>query len=199
MIELLFYVKIRYYFQELEVCIVSIVFTRMLEAAGYFQDAEDDDRDIIAELISVLIPVINVNTHPLYDTYSEDQETTVCAAVYPVVASTCNHSCDPNLVRATWDGRLVLAAGRDVEVGTELADMYTVHWSEAETTERREYLLKTFQFLCQCEACHEDWDPSDFNLEKPSLAIQKRLCSYNTRMETEARLVNFISKRANQK
>ena len=108
-------------------------------------------------------------------------------------------SCDPNLVRATWDGRLVLAAGRDVEVGTELADMYTVHWSEVETTERREYLLKTFQFLCQCEACREDWDPSDFNLERPSLAIQKRLCSYNTRMETEARLVNFISKHANQK
>ena len=28
-------------FQELEVCIVSIVFTRMLEAAGYFQDDGD--------------------------------------------------------------------------------------------------------------------------------------------------------------
>ena len=191
------------YCQELEVCIVSIVFTRMLEAAGYFQDDgdidEEEDRDIIAELISILIPVINVNTHPLYDTYSEAQEASVCAAVYPVVASTCNHSCDPNLVRATWDGRLVLAAGRVVEVGAELADMYTVHWSESETPDRREYLQKTFHFTCQCEACRENWDPSDFSQEKPSLQIQKRIYSYNTRMETEARLVNFISKHANNK
>ena len=64
----------------------------------------------------------------------------MCAALYPVIASTCNHSCDPSLVRVTCHGDLVLAAGRHVTRGQELTDIYTVHWTEYTTTQRQEYL-----------------------------------------------------------
>ena len=50
-------------------------------------------------------------------------------------------SCDPNLVRVTGPGGcLVVAAGREVEPGAELADMYTQHWTEQATGDRRDYL-----------------------------------------------------------
>ena len=37
-------------------------------------------------------------------------------------------------------GCLVVAAGREVEPGAELADMYTQHWTEQATGDRRDYL-----------------------------------------------------------
>ena len=79
-----------------------------------------------------------------------------------------NHSCEPSLVRASWGSRLVLAAGREVDLssleeisysfqkveeGEELTDMYTVHWTEYTLQERREYLERVFHFLCKCHAC----------------------------------------------
>ena len=53
----------------LEVTIVSLVFVRMLEVVGYFTDNGDQDilspdQEMVVELISVLIPIINLNTHP---------------------------------------------------------------------------------------------------------------------------------------
>ena len=89
-----------------------------------------------------------------------------------MVASLFNHSCEPSLVRASWGSRLVLAAGREVDLssssssleeisysfqkveeGEELTDMYTVHWTEYTLQERREYLERVFHFLCKCHAC----------------------------------------------
>ena len=38
-----------------------------------------------------LVAAVNVNTHPLHDTATPDQELAVAAALYPVLASVCNH------------------------------------------------------------------------------------------------------------
>ena len=64
--------------QELEVSIVSIIFVRMLMEAGYFDQSGNPEDDIImiAELISHLVTIINVNTHPLHDTYARNQVST---------------------------------------------------------------------------------------------------------------------------
>ena len=35
--------------QELEICLLSVIFTRMLEAVGYFTEAVSDDKTFIAE------------------------------------------------------------------------------------------------------------------------------------------------------
>ena len=48
---------------------------------------------------------------------------------------------------------MVLAAGRQLEEGEELSDMYTVHWTEYTTRERQEYLERVFHFTCHCQAC----------------------------------------------
>ena len=56
-------------------------------------------------------------------------------------------------MRASWGSRVVLAAGREVEEGEELTDMYTVHWTEYTVQERRDYLHRVFHFTCDCQAC----------------------------------------------
>ena len=41
-------------------------------------------QDMVGELASILISVVNVNTHPVHDMTSDQQSKTICAAVYPV-------------------------------------------------------------------------------------------------------------------
>jgi len=183
----------------LEVNIVSLVFVRMLESVGYFPNTTDKDtlspdQEMVGELISVLVPVINVNTHPLHDGHSDNQNKTVCAAVYPVIAALFNHSCDPSLVRATWGDKLVLAAGRDIAVGEELTDMYTVHWTEYTTQERKDYLERVFHFSCCCKACVDGWEPvEDDQPGTLDLGVQRRLAAHHMREQTEHRLMYFIA------
>lgn len=74
-------------FQELEICLMSVIFTRMMEAVGYFSEASSDDRIFIAVVLSSLVRLVNYNTHPLHDSSSESQEVIVAAALYPVIAS----------------------------------------------------------------------------------------------------------------
>jgi len=185
--------------KQLEVSIVSIVFVRMLTAIGYFQSTCQQtqlsaDQETVAELISVLVPVINVNTHPLHDGMSEHQNKTVSAAVYPVCAALFNHSCDPSLIRASWGDRLVLAAGRDINIGEELTDMYTVHWVEYQAGERREYLERVFHFTCKCVACSEGWEPVEDDIStKLDRKTLMRLAAHNLRTQTEHRLMYLIA------
>ena len=97
----------------LEVALVALVMVRMLRAVGYFRGQQArEQEDMVGELATVLVSVVNVNTHPVHDMASEQvaagssptanswelQGNTVCAAVYPVVAALFNHSCDPSLV-----------------------------------------------------------------------------------------------------
>ena len=59
----------------------------MLEAVGYFREAQSDDRLFIAWVLSSLVRCVNFNSHPLHDSSCESQEVLVAAALYPVVAS----------------------------------------------------------------------------------------------------------------
>ena len=59
----------------------------MLEAVGYFREAQSDDRLFIAWVLSSLVRCVNFNSHPLHDSSCESQEDIVAAALYPVVAS----------------------------------------------------------------------------------------------------------------
>ena len=72
-------------------------------------------------------------------------------------------SCDPNLVRVTGPGGcLVVAAGREVEPGAELADMYTQHWTEQATADRRDYL----QVISNMKVCQRGF--VGYNIKRSS-------------------------------
>ena len=42
---------------------------------------------MVGQLASILISVVNVNTHPVHDMTSSHQSKTICAAVFPVISN----------------------------------------------------------------------------------------------------------------
>jgi len=181
----------------LEVSLVSLLMVRMLARVNYFArgDVGRQQQEMVGELASILISVVNVNTHPVHDMTSDQQSKTICAAVYPVVASLFNHSCEPSLVRASWGSRLVLAAGREVEEGEELTDMYTVHWTEYTLEERREYLDRVFHFFCKCHACCNGWEPpEDLDEDTWSSELNERFSRHRARSRIEENLLLLLNK-----
>jgi len=181
----------------LEVSLVSLLMVRMLARVNYFSRGDEgrQQQEMVGQLASILISVVNVNTHPVHDMTSSHQSKTICAAVFPVVASLFNHSCEPSLVRASWGSRLVLAAGREIEEGEELTDMYTVHWTEYTLEERREYLDRVFHFLCKCDACCNGWEPpEDSDEDTWSSELSERISKHRARSQTEENLMVLLNK-----
>ena len=52
-------------------------------------DEGRQQQEMVGELASILISVVNVNTHPVHDMTSDQQSKTICAAVYPVSSFHC--------------------------------------------------------------------------------------------------------------
>ena len=80
-----------------------------------------------------------------------------------------------------------MAAGRDLDPGEELTDMYTVHWTSFPVQERQEYLARVFHFPCSCKPCREGWQPPEEEVEDQS--VVERLALHTAREEVEAGLV----------
>ena len=47
------------------------------------------------------------------------------------------------------------------EAGEEVTDIYSMHFSEIHRERRRDWLEQSFHFLCQCQACTNDWKTFD--------------------------------------
>ena len=43
------------------------------------------------------------------------------------------------------------------EQGEELTDMYSMHYSQLDCSQRRDFLRQMFCFECQCQACVGEW------------------------------------------
>lgn len=82
------------------------------------------------------------------------------AATY-AVASLINHSCEPNTTRVhdLRDGRMAFVALKGIKAGEELVTSYSRVFLADTRDERREYLQKTYNFICTCVACNNDWPP----------------------------------------
>ncbi|KZC11015.1 SET and MYND domain-containing protein 4 [Dufourea novaeangliae] len=78
-------------------------------------------------------------------------------AIYPSV-SLVNHSCYPNIVRHSYPaGMVVVRTLRFIGKGSEILDCYGPHFLSEGRLQRREYLWKKYRFLCECEACTQNW------------------------------------------
>ncbi|XP_076220583.1 protein-lysine N-methyltransferase SMYD4 isoform X2 [Nomia melanderi] len=78
-------------------------------------------------------------------------------AIYPTV-SLVNHSCYPNVVRHSYPaGTVVVRTLRFIGKGKEILDCYGPHFLSEKRLQRREHLERKYHFLCECEACMENW------------------------------------------
>ncbi|PNF40471.1 hypothetical protein B7P43_G14343 [Cryptotermes secundus] len=79
------------------------------------------------------------------------------AAAYAML-SLLNHSCDPNVVRHSYQGdTAVLRAISLVAKGEQVLDNYGYHYALHDRAERRSHLEMQYYFTCRCTACTEDW------------------------------------------
>ena len=83
------------------------------------------------------------------------------SGLYPVIGSYFNHSCCPNTVRVNVGKMNYLVTSSTIMPGTEVTDIYSMHYSEIHTEKRRDWLQHSFHFLCTCEACDREWKTFD--------------------------------------
>ncbi|KAL7302161.1 hypothetical protein TKK_0005384 [Trichogramma kaykai] len=73
------------------------------------------------------------------------------------ISSFINHSCAPNIKRClSEDMKVVYYATEPIASGTQLLDSYFETFYDTSSMNRKKYLEK---FVCQCNACKEDWPP----------------------------------------
>lgn len=88
------------------------------------------------------------------------------AAVYPVI-SLCNHSCDPNCapVKQSKYLQTSLIALKHLKEGDELFITYKPLFTQMKASERQRYLAERYRFICNCQACENNWGPDQYNNE----------------------------------
>ena len=65
-----------------------------------------------------------------------------------------------------------------LQIGEEINDMYSMHYSEIPKSTRYEWLLEKFLFHCGCSACKEEWPTYD-ELPKVILSYFSLVVSHN--------------------
>lgn len=68
-----------------------------------------------------------------------------------------NHSCAPNVKRLNVDDKVVVIVSRPIAKGGQIFDSYRPNFNNQPKALRQEALMKDYGFLCDCEACTNDW------------------------------------------
>ncbi|KAG6455116.1 SET and MYND domain-containing protein 4 [Manduca sexta] len=89
--------------------------------------------------------------------------------------SLINHSCAPNVTRATKLGSTekVLFALRPIKKGMQILDNYGYHHALEDRLSRQQGLKFQYKFICSCEACVNNW-PTYFGLRSANLPAHIR-------------------------
>ncbi|XP_023324175.1 SET and MYND domain-containing protein 4 isoform X1 [Eurytemora carolleeae] len=144
----------------LSVCLKTTFVIKLLLQCGYLDgDLVSNENLDIAELVYKTIQAVQYNTHPI------DQATGVIrpdshinlvelgSAVYPRIATSCNHSCDPSTVRLNIGKDVYLVSRRHIFQNQEISDCYGFHYTSLETKERKRRIKRWYNFDCKCTAC----------------------------------------------
>ncbi|XP_065351447.1 SET and MYND domain-containing protein 4 isoform X2 [Cloeon dipterum] len=113
---------------------------------------------------------LDSNTHSMREMIRSEQQVlkfnVFGCAIYPS-AALCNHSCDPNLFRATHGNYTVHRARRLIREGEILAECYKSLFIHAPLKERKAYLKTFYYFDCGCEACEKNWPMMEYLPDNP--------------------------------
>jgi hypothetical protein len=114
------------------------------------------------------------NLHSLVDHPTSLSRQVIGVALVSGLASTFNHSCDPNCT-VTWRGSTIMVSTlRAVNANDELTISYGPHHvAHANVAARRAHLQSTYFFHCHCEAC-ERGDAADASRIAEMLAQMER-------------------------
>ena len=119
-------------------------------------DRFNEDELFIGEILGQIFMIQDTNSHPVFRldcTKGRNQAGLECigSGVYPVIGSFFNHSCTPNTMRVNIGKTNYLISSYPIREGEEVADIYSMHYSEINRDGRRDWLSKNFHFLCSCK------------------------------------------------
>jgi len=143
-------------------------------------DTFNEDELFIGEILGHIFMIQDTNSHPVFRldcTKGRNQAGLECigSGVYPVIGSFFNHSCTPNTMRVNIGKTNYLISSYPIREGEEVADIYSMHYSEINRDGRRNWLSKNFHFLCSCKACKADWPTFDKLPVKVKPELQQKL------------------------
>ncbi|XP_012219092.2 SET and MYND domain-containing protein DDB_G0273589-like [Linepithema humile] len=108
------------------------------------------------------LQAINCNAYEIIENIHDEttrvwEPRNIGGAIYTTV-SLVNHSCYPNVVRHSYpNGAIVVRALHFIGKGCEILDCYGPQFLCENRLTRRELLWKKYRFLCECDACTQNW------------------------------------------
>lgn len=149
------------------------LFEKTSKLRNLWESSERFTRKILSKLIQVgKLYVHGIGTWSLKCEGIEMDEDPKNPSLYQqLIGNACylfcsllNHSCAPNIKRLNVHDKVVVIVSRPIPKGGQLFDSYRPNFNNQSRAQRQEGLLKDYGFVCECEACINDW-PLNQNLK----------------------------------
>jgi len=118
-------------------------------------------------------------------TYDQVDVLSIGSALYPILPL-LNHSCNANTIRFNIGKKVVLIASRDIRKGEKVTDSYGKTFLQADKQSRQQYFKAKYNFLCECDACTQDYptiEGLDWELSEEQLeAVEGATKEINTKL-----------------
>merc|ERR1711936_139209 len=138
----------------------TVLILQLLDKMNY---AKHEANHLLGPIVFHILEAIQYNVHPLDEVTGDIDPNKhidlleIGSAVFPTLASSLNHSCDPSTLRVCDGNQIALFSRRRIEVGEELTDCYGFHYTSLDKGERQKRIQKWFNFQCNCKACSNDF------------------------------------------
>jgi hypothetical protein len=120
----------------------------------------ESDVDFFRSFVFKQTQIAASNYHGLYNGVSSGSEIESNpqhgSASFPF-CSLLNHSCAPNVVRVSHEGKNVVMVNRPIAAGDQIFDNYGFHHCLQDIKDRQTSLYNQYMFKCSCEACTKNY------------------------------------------
>lgn len=159
------------------------IITAYPEVRGKFDD--DGRRNFLKHLLAHFLKVITANS---FNFEQGKREKIKLYAIYDSI-SFFNHSCSPNALSFMILTKMIIVSSRCINAGNEVRICYLPKFHDISWTreERRNKLLKSWQFNCDCERCSK----SEIR-ERHMNSVRQTMKQQRPRLRTTIKKIKFI-------
>merc|ERR1711936_375902 len=160
-------------------------------------ETENNDELKLGQVLCHYLACVMPNIHTTFELKNKPGNPTsmdmVAVAMFPNIAAHINHSCDPNTFVIDQGRVQITVAARTILAGEEISHIYFGHFGDTTKEKRQEYILKKYNFLCNCNACENDFPKSEMCLEIAKTFVETPRENL-TRALSEEELNNLVVK-----
>ncbi|XP_068236219.1 SET and MYND domain-containing protein 4-like [Palaemon carinicauda] len=148
-------------------CFLSFILTKLLkQSQRFFVDSFGnpvtptvDDYLFTGELVLSTLMKISCNGFKLLEIKCNNEEMEKVDIGSGIFPSLClfNHSCHSNCEPYVFGRTQVVRASRPISSGSEVTVSYIRGFYVKSKEERQKSLWNVYQFMCNCQACEENW------------------------------------------